>query len=578
MTFRRHSARSWAIQGSRNAFSRLWGIVSLSATFYLFCAGCASWYAADADREVHTVLAQYSQKALGNREQQILRPRELPEAPTSAPSSAPSSAEDGIPGDEDLATTQPSAETQPVAETQPANPELIDLTRALHLAFTSSRDYLDQQESLYLSGLGFTLTRYNFGPILDSTISYLWQDRVNSVGSDSLSAGVSARQIMPLGGTATLSGDVTGSRDNGPDLFRPPDPSEYDYNSNVQLNLRQPLLRGFGYEVSHEALTQGERDLVYAVRAYELFRQDFCINVTEAYYQLVSQKMQLANDEQNYRDAVFDREKSEALRQVDRNRDDDVFLAKRREIEAEDALLVARTNYTLAVDDFKILLGLSTSATIEVPDEEPTFKSVRIEPKSAVEVALHNRLDLHTVRDRVDDAERQVRLAKNGLLPDLDLNVDWGFNNLPSKPFDPTPERWSATVGTTLDLPLDRKAERNAYRASLIALAQIRRDLEQRENKIERDVLDQLRQLTQVEKRIQLQRDQIEREKRAVTVTRIRIESGDAQTRDLLDAQQGLTNARNALLNLQVQHFIGRLRLNRNLGVLFIDNEGRWRE
>lgn len=540
-------------------------LLLLTAALLPLWWGCASWYAANADREVHAVLAEYSKKTLADREERVRRPRELPETPAPAPASAPGDSGDA-PGNDGVAST-------PAPE-----PQLIDLTRALRLAFTSSRDYLDRQESLYLAGLGFTLTRYNFGPILNSTISYLWQDRVNSAGNDSLSAGISARQILPTGGTATVSGTVTGTRGDDPDVFNPPDPTEYDYNSNVQLNLRQPLLRGFGYAVSHEALTQGERDLIYAVRGFELFRQDFCINAAQAYYQLVSRKMQLANDEQNYLDAVFDREKAEALRQVDRNRDDDVFLAKRREIEAEDALLVARTNYTLAVDDFKILLGLPTSTEIVVPDEEPEFKSIRIEPRSAVEVALYNRIDLHTLRDRIEDAERQVRLARNGLLPNLDMNVDWGFNNQPNKPYDPTPERWSASVGTTLDLPLDRKAERNAYRASLIALQQSRRELERRESEVERDVLDQLRQLGQIEKRIQLQREQIEREKRAVAVTRIRIDSGDAQTRDLLDAQQGLTNARNALLALQVQHFVGRLRLSRNLGILFIDEEGRWRE
>jgi outer membrane protein TolC len=525
--------------------------------------GCASWHVADADREVHAVLASYEARTLADRAEWVQQPAQLPgpdnteyTSTTSAPSSSP--------------TTAPTDGDAP-------EPLVLDLPSALRLAFSSSPDYLDQKESLYLSGLRFTLTRYNFGPILNSTISYLWDDAENARGGDALTAALGASQILPTGGNLNVSGRVTGSRSDDPDLFDPPDPAEYAYNSGVQLNLRQPLLRGFGYEVSHEALTQGERDLIYSLRSFELVRQDFCIRVTDAYYRLVSQKARLGNDEQNYRDAVYDRERTEAMQQTDRAQQDDVFLARRREIEAEDALLVARTDYQLALDDFKILLGLPTSTVIELLDDEPEFQTVRIEPQSAVQVAHHNRLDLHTVRDRVEDAERQVRLANNGLLPDLDLSVDWAFENESGKPYDPTPERWSAAVGATLELPLDRKAERNAYRSSLIALGQARRDLGRRLDEIERDILDQLRELGQLEKRITLQKDQVAFEKRAVEFTRIRRESGDAQTRDLLDARQGFINAQNALINLKVQHFVARLRLLRNLGVLFVDQEGMWR-
>jgi len=522
--------------------------------------GCASWYVADADREVHAVLASYEQRTLGDRSEWVQQPAQLAE-PAAQATSAPTD-------------TSPAEATESGAR----EPLVLDLPSSLRLAFSSSRDYLDQKESLYLAGLRFTLTRYNFGPILNSTISYLWSDAENASGSDSLAAGLGMSQILPTGGNLSVSGTVSGARSDDPDLFDPPDPAEYAYDSTVQLNLRQPLLRGFGYEVSHEALTQGERNLIYSLRDFELFRQDFCIRITGTYYGLVGQKMRLANDERNYQDAVDDREKAQALRELDRNTDDDVFLARRREIEAEDALLVARTDYELALDDFKILLGLATSAQIEIPDEEPEFKPVRIDARSAVEVALHNRLDLHTLRDRLEDTERQVRLASNGLLPDLDLSVDWSFDNEAAKPYDPTPERWSASVGATMEVPLDRKAERNAYRSSLISLRQTRRALELRLDEVERDILDQLRQLSQIEKRIQLQRDQIKREQRAVAIMALRLESGDVETRDLLDARQGLISARNALIDRNAEHFVARLRLRRNLGVLFVDEEGMWRE
>lgn len=529
-----------------------------------FTGGCASWLAADADREVAAVLADYQNRVLGERAQWVRRPAAQPVKPAST--TQPPTSQPGA--------TSAKRENAP----PPQRPEVrvLDRRGALEQAFASGRDILDAREAIYLNGLGWTLTRYNFGPLLNSTISYVWNGAEDASGSDGLTATLGVNQVLPLGGQVSVNSRVNAGRSA--------DPSPFDlnqrflYDSSASVTWTQPLLRGAGYEASHEALTQGERSLIYAVRAFELFRQDFAIRVANAYYQLVSQKTRLANDEQNYTDAVFDREKAEALRKVDRNEDDDVFLARRREIEAEDALLVARTDYELAVDVFKILLGLPTAADIRIVDEEPQFRSIAIDPEAAVEIAHYNRLDLHTERERVEDVERRLRLARNGLLPDLDFSANYGLDGGTRPGEDAMPRRRTGSIGVTLEVPVDRKAERNAYRSAQIALSRARRDLEQRLDEVERDVLNQLRELGQIEKRIQLQVDQIEFEKRAVAVTRFRYEAGNVDNRALLEARQGLTNAQNALIDLKVDHFIARLQLRRDLGVLFIDTKGMWTE
>ena len=135
----------------------------------------------------------------------------------------------------------------------------------------------------------------------------------------------------------------------------------------------------------------------------------------------------------------------------------------------------------------------------------------------------------------------------------------------------------NATAGLTFQVPLDLHAERNSYRASLIGHEQAKRELERTTDEIRRDILNSLRELQQIESRIELQTTQIERERRAVAVTQVRYESGDAETRDVLDARQGLTTAQNALIDLKVQHFIGRLRLLRNMGVFFVNDNGMWK-
>lgn len=127
-------------------------------------------------------------------------------------------------------------------------------------------------------------------------------------------------------------------------------------------------------------------------------------------------------------------------------------------------------------------------------------------------------------------------------------------------------------------VPLDRKSERNTYRSAMISLDRAMRDHELLLDNVERDVRDQLRELLRVEQDIDLQRQQIEQDRRAVAISEIRVEAGEADNRELIDARQSLIDAQNQLIDLKASHFIARLRLLRNLGILFIDEDGMWRE
>ena len=49
--------------------------------------------------------------------------------------------------------------------------------------------------------------------------------------------------------------------------------------SNLALSLTQPLLRGGGWAVTLEPLTQAERTLVYAVRSFARFRENHFVYV-----------------------------------------------------------------------------------------------------------------------------------------------------------------------------------------------------------------------------------------------------------------------------------------------------------
>lgn len=538
-------------QRPRLLFARCFAATLLAWTFG---SGCTSLISSATDREVYSAVNKYETRMRSARAATLKQPS--PRVPPTTTAAASASRPSSAPTDE---SGGPAL--------------LLDLPESLRIAFQTGRELKNQKETLYLQGLQFTLTRYTFGPILDSTIDYIWNYNEGTPNRHGLTLPANVRQILPLGGQVT--GSVTHSASRVRDVD-PLTPRDFQWNSDYQVNLEQPLLRGFGYEASHEGLTQAQRSLLYAVRTFELFREDYAIRIAEAYYGLVSQRKQLENDEQNYLDAAYDTRKAEAMRKLDRNKPDDVFQARRREITAETALIGSRTRYKLAVDDFKILLGLPTSTAIELSPEEPPFAEVDVDPKSAVEVSLHNRLELQTQRDQLEDSQRRLRIARQDLLPRLNARANYGVASTGAVTDDASPNQRSGSAGVSLELPLDRKAETNAFRAAQIEVDRAKRDLSQAEDELERNILNALRELEQFEKQIRLQEDQITAERRAVAVMQIRVEADEAQQRDLSEARQSLNSALNQLIDLKVQHFIARLRLRRDLGILFINPEGMW--
>lgn len=518
----------------------------------------ATAYRADADREVTSILGDATAAELGNRKEWVVRPEPAPEPAPPAPAGK---AEADAAG----AVAAPPTEAAPPLV-------LYDLQKSLQTAFASNREFLARRESLYQQGLSTSLTRFQFGPQFTAAVSYLWSTQEGGSDQQGTSLQFGASQILPTGGTLALTSSASALWPYGAGIGFGSD----SYSTVVGATLTQPLLRGSGYEISHEALTQAERSLVYSIRDFELYRENFSIQVARTYYDLVSQQRTLAIEDANYEGAVFDRGKAEALYQVGRNSEQEVFRARRREIEAKDQLISARASYDRAIDEFKILLGLPTTTRLDVADSEAPFEPVRMREESAVAAARHNRLDLISQQQQVEDAERALRIATDNLLPDVNLVANYGILGADNQVAGAGPEDWNASVGVSFEIPLQRKAQRNGLVSAQIALEQSRRSFALRLDQLDLEIRAALRNLKSIEERIVLQEEQVVQERGAVTVTEIRYESGKLDNRDLLEARQALVNAQNALIRLKVDHFIGRLGLLRDLGLFFVDAQGGW--
>ncbi|MFQ3649048.1 MAG: TolC family protein [Gemmataceae bacterium] len=151
---------------------------------------------------------------------------------------------------------------------------LLQLEQAVELGLINSREYQTRREGVYLAALPVTLERFAFAPQFFAVETYLRErfgagtaeGRTNRVRWNG-TAGFS--QLFSTGGLLLLSF----ANRTVINIGNEPTTSV----STLSLDLIQPLLRGAGRAVTLEPLTQAERNLLYAVRDFARFRQEFFV-------------------------------------------------------------------------------------------------------------------------------------------------------------------------------------------------------------------------------------------------------------------------------------------------------------
>ena len=133
-------------------------------------------------------------------------------------------------------------------------------------------------------------------------------------------------------------------------------------------------------------------------------------------------------------------------------------------------------------------------------------------------------------------------------------------------------------LGFDIDLPFDRKDERNAYREALITLTQQRREYQDHEDRVKLEVRRAYRDLREAAERYQIQKTNLELAEKRVESTSILLMAGRAITRDLLESQDALVEAQNNVTDALVAHLVAKLNFFQDVGILQVRPDGMWEQ
>lgn len=553
---------------------RLWAWVVAGL---ILISGCSTaHYRSSADREVYRIIQQVEKSVFGRTNKFTIDTRYSGRDPASI-------LPDEIIGDR-IST----------------NRRILNLEQALNLAIQNSREYQSQREQLYLTALTLTGSRYQFTPQffarsrgeIDSSttqekrvtrdpnsgapIATNFVDIRNWSGSARNTIGVS--QMLKTGGNLGVS--IVN------DLFRyyTGDPRRSAV-STISVNLVQPLLQGFGKNsAAVENLTQAERNVVYAVRSYSLYQNQFAVNVVSDYFNLLGLKDTVRNNYTNYLRRV-ETTQYLAARAVDRVRQSEVDDARTAELGARITYINSLASYLSALDAFKTRLGLPLSEKWYLDDadlrdlESAGLIPVDIDSEAAFRLAVSNHMEVLNAIDKFEDSKRKVRIAANALKPRLDLFADASLTSEGDTDYTKfDPDKVRTGFGFELDLPLSRRTQRNDYRASLISFeSQLRSlvsTLDGYKDRIERG----LRTLEQQRLNYLNRQMALEVARRRVEMNQLLLEAGRVQIQQVRESQDALIAAQNEVTNSLVRYLQTRLQLLLDLGLLNAEHERFWLE
>ncbi len=462
--------------------------------------------------------------------------------------------------------------------------QVLPLDEALALGIQHSREYRSEKERVFLSALDLTLARHRLTPIFfanafatratDSRAAVLEEGMTELVSTNTFARTQSGGFDWLLATGARLSTNFT------QDFLRIMTGNQSINESDLAVSITQPLLQGGGTTVTLEALNQQEREVLYELRSFADYRRAFIVDLVSSYYEVLRARDRVKNNYIAFEGFAKNLEREEALAEEDRRTQTQLGQLRQAKLQAESRWIDSIRLYASLLDRFKIQLGIPVESNVVLEDGE--LAKLRIEDPpvtrdQSVEIALATRPDLATATDRVDDAERHVKVARNGLRAGLDLTLDY---NAISDPDDPTPainwdrRRWAGSVD--LKLPLDRKAERNIYRATFIALDRARRDEDLVRDEARLDIYEAWRTLEQERRDFDIAEQGVTLAARRLEEQLLLAELGRGEARDLVESQEDLVDAQNQRTSTLIDHTLARMRLWRDMGILYIYSDGSW--
>ena len=208
------------------------------------------------------------------------------------------------------------------------------------------------------------------------------------------------------------------------------------YNSGLALQLTQPLLRNRGFFPNRAPIVLARRNL-------NLSEANFAAQVNNAIQQAVIQYWNAVGARENLKVQRSSHEQAEATYKHDKRALElgalsplEIYRSESQVAQRRVAVIQAEYFLKQAEDQFRQVIGADLDPFVRALDldlaenPEPQGELFSIDAKTALDQALQHRPEFEAARQQLANDDTTIRLAHNGLLPDLELQGFYTANGV----------------------------------------------------------------------------------------------------------------------------------------------------
>ncbi len=353
-----------------------------------------------------------------------------------------------------------------------------------------------------------------------------------------------AQQKITTGGTVELGTNLNRRATNS--AFATLNPV---FASDVSLSVSQPLLKGFGPEVTKATLNRAKIGLERAGLDFRSTVLDIVRNVETAYYNLAFARKQLAVREFSLNVAQDLLSENETKRETGVATDLDVLQAQVGVANANRNVLLAQQTVTDREDTLKSLIS---QFELDRPVGEVELGEVAtpaVNFAKSYQLARENRPDYASTALSVEQLRIDEHTAKNGRMPTLNLDAGVGLNANEGARSDALSNLWNGDgyswqLGLSLNVPWGFKEEKARHAQAVANLGREETRLKQLEQSIMVDVRAAIRAVSTNSESFRISQLATQLSQQQFDLEKARFDAGLSTFRRVQEAQEDLDTAR----------------------------------
>lgn len=263
-------------------------------------------------------------------------------------------------------------------------------------------------------------------------------------------------------------------------------------NTSVNVGAHATLFQGF---YKRNNIVANKIMLDAAFHDLQKAKDDLGINVTSYYLQVLYTKEVIQLNQKQLQLSISQYENIKYQFEIGRRSEVDVIKSLATIAHDSLTLINSQNDYQLALLDLAQLIDTDPNGfSVIAPNGEIEFVMV-LSPDNVFQTAIAEKSEIRAAELRVENAEKQIALAKSTLYPTVSLSVGVGSNyykteGLPAPEFgNQMKNNLSESINLSLNIPIfDKFSTRNTIRSAKLQHAQSELDLELQKKQLQKQI------------------------------------------------------------------------------------------